>query len=60
MKRAMPEWKALSETWNLRFTVLPSFPTFDVPRGLSHYGLNSRTISTQAFTFSTGVSGRMP
>jgi hypothetical protein len=24
------------------------------------YGLNSRTISTQAFTFSTGVSGRMP
>ena len=28
------------------------------PRQL--YSLNSRTISTQAFTFSTGVSGRMP
>jgi hypothetical protein len=31
-------------------------------KGLSSpaYSLNSRTISTQAFTFSTGVSGRIP
>ena len=35
-------------------------PTMTTRCAMAVYSLNSRTISTHALTFSTGVSGRMP